>query len=89
MADTSPSHDERGDETGTGGEPIPGPPRWVKAFGLIALAVVLLFLVVLIVGGGEHGPGRHSPAGGTSSGSETPGAHTGPPPGFDHGDQRP
>jgi hypothetical protein len=90
MADTSPSRDERGDETGgAAGEPTPGTPRWVKAFGLVALVVVLLFLVVLIVGGGEHGPGRHSPAGGTSPGSETPGAHTGPPRGFDHGDQRP
>jgi hypothetical protein len=69
-------------------EPGPGPttgtPRWVKVFGVIALVVVVLFVVVLLVGGGEHGPGRHS-----GGGSDTPRGHTGPPPGFEHGDQQP
>jgi hypothetical protein len=32
----------------------------VKLSALIALAVLVVFVVVLIVGGGEHGPGRHS-----------------------------
>ena len=30
-------------------------PRWVKVFGLIALALVALFLVVHLAGGGMHG----------------------------------
>jgi hypothetical protein len=63
---------DRGSTTGT--------PRWVKVFGVIALAVIALFVVVLLVRGGEHGPGRHSPGGG----SDGPGAHTGPPPGVTH-----
>ena len=57
-----------------------GTPRWAKVFGLIALVVIVLFVVVLLVRGGEHGPGRHAPAGG----SDTPGGHTGPPPGVAH-----
>jgi ABC-type transporter Mla subunit MlaD len=41
-------------------EPIAGAPRWVKVFGIIALLVVLLFVVLLVTGrGGDHGPGRH------------------------------
>jgi len=38
-------------------------PRWVKVFGIIALVVVLLVGVLLLAGGGEHGPGRHVSAG--------------------------
>jgi hypothetical protein len=57
-----------------------GTPRWVKVFGLIALIVVVLFVVVLLVRGGDHGPGRHSPGGGP----DTPGEHTGSPPGVTH-----
>ena len=49
-------------------EPPRGTPRWVIVFGIISLAVIVLFVVVLVVGGGEHGPGRHS----------------GPPPGLEH-----
>ena len=37
-----------------------GTPRWVKVFGLIALVVIVLFVVLLVVGGpGGHGPRRH------------------------------
>ena len=39
-------------------EPIAGTPRWVKVFGLIALVLVLLLVVLLLTGG--HGPSRHS-----------------------------
>jgi hypothetical protein len=74
--DRSPSPD-RASTTGT--------PRWVKVFGLVALVVVVLFVVVMLVGGGEHEPGRHTPGGG----SDIPGGHTGPPQGFEHGDQQP
>jgi hypothetical protein len=41
----------------------PPTPRWVKMFGLVALALFILFLVVHLSGGGL---GRHmSPAGAT------------------------
>ena len=40
--------------------PYPGTPRWVKAFGIIAIVVVLLFVIMLLTG---HGPGRHAPSG--------------------------
>lgn len=33
-------------------------PRWVKVFGIIAIVLVLLFLIMQLTGGG-HGPGRH------------------------------
>jgi hypothetical protein len=33
-------------------------PRWVKMFGIIALVVILLFIVLLLFGG-PHRPGRH------------------------------
>lgn len=39
----------------------PGAPRWVKVFGIIGLAMVLLFVTMMLAGGGPggHGPGRH------------------------------
>ena len=42
----------------------PGVPGWVKAFGVAALLVALL-VVVLIASGhaGQHGPGQHLPGG--------------------------
>ena len=46
--------------------PYPGPPRWVKVFGSIALAVVLLFVILMFTRGpGGHGPGRHTSSDGT------------------------
>ena len=50
MADLPPNPDAN-DESGT--------PRWVKVFGIICLALVLLLGVMLLAGGGNHGPGRH------------------------------
>ncbi|HUR50562.1 MAG TPA: hypothetical protein VMZ11_00395 [Mycobacteriales bacterium] len=39
---------------------LTGAPRWVKAFGLVVLALVLVLLVLQLAGvGGDHGPGRH------------------------------
>jgi hypothetical protein len=35
-----------------------GTPRWVKVFGIVAVLIVLLF-VVLLIAGGPHNPGRH------------------------------
>lgn len=53
---------ETGDESmGPDPEATVGPPRWVKVFGIIALVLALLVVVVMFVGGGEHGPGRHMP----------------------------
>jgi hypothetical protein len=86
MADTPASLDT-GDQSGVGPNDrgsTTGTPRWVKAFALIALVVVVLF-VVLNISGGEHGPSRHTPGGG----ADTPGDHTGPPPGATHGDRQP
>ena len=82
-----PTDSDSGQVSGTGRdrEPSAGTPRWVKVFGLIALVAVVLFVVVMLVGGGEHGPGRHTPEGG----SNTPATHTRPPPGFEHDDQQP
>lgn len=34
-------------------------PMWVKIFVGLGILVVLAIIVVLVVGGGEHGPGRH------------------------------
>lgn len=36
-----------------------GIPRWVKIFGIVALAVIVLVVILMIASGGEHGPGRH------------------------------
>jgi hypothetical protein len=33
-------------------------PLWVKVFGVIALALVVLFVILILTGG--HGPGRHA-----------------------------
>jgi hypothetical protein len=38
-----------------------GTPRWVKVFGVIALVVVLLFVILFLTRGpgGSHDPSRH------------------------------
>jgi|GEM_PF-659910 len=41
-------------------EPATSTPRWVKVFGIIALLLVLLFVVLILTGG--HDPGRHTPS---------------------------
>ena len=50
----------------THGEPSrgssPSTPRWVKAFGIIVLVVVLLFVISLLADV-RHGPGLHTPSG--------------------------
>ena len=63
----------------------PGAPRWVKVLGILAVVVVVLVGVMLLTGGaGEHGPGRHSGGGDTPSegtGGQTPPAERHTPPG--------
>ncbi len=48
--------------------PYPGTPRWVKVFGIIAIAVVLLAVILMFIphgGPGGHGPWRHTGQGDT------------------------
>jgi hypothetical protein len=41
-----------------------GTPRWVKVFGIIALIVIVLFVILMFMGGpGGHGPRRHMSSG--------------------------
>jgi len=40
--------------------PYPGTPRWVKAFGIVAIVLVVLVAIMLLSG---HGPGRHTSSG--------------------------
>ncbi len=35
--------------------PYPGAPRWVKVFGIIVVAFVLVFVVQHLTGGGMRG----------------------------------
>ncbi len=62
-------------------------PLWVKVFGIIAIVLVLLFVILLFTGG-EHGPRRHFPpevnSGNTTS--EEDGGHRPP---TEHGAQQP
>lgn len=37
-------------------------PRWVKVFAALALVVVVVFVVLLVAGRGDHGPSRHGAA---------------------------
>ena len=61
-----------------------GTPRWVKVFGIVALLVVVLALVLILTGrGGQHSPRRHISPGGATPTNGT-GGHTGPPPGVTH-----
>lgn len=47
-----------------------GTPRWVKVSGVIALVLGLLLAVMMLFGGGRHGPAQHSGLG--ERGAETP-----------------
>jgi hypothetical protein len=57
MADPLPNRDSRADASRA-----TGTPRWVKVFGVIALVLILLVVVMLVIGG-NHGPGRHASSG--------------------------
>jgi hypothetical protein len=58
MADLPPYRDSNGD-TGVGPDrgSTTSTPRWVKMFGLIALVLVLLFVILHLTG---RGLGRHT-----------------------------
>jgi hypothetical protein len=54
-------------------ERYPGTPRWVKVFGIFALVLVLLFVVLHLSGRGlgDHRPSReHAPSGGSPTSPE-------------------
>lgn len=38
-------------------------PQWVKVTGIVVAISVVLLVLVMLVGGGDHGPGRHQSAG--------------------------
>ena len=65
MADPTPAHNLSGDarerpDRGSASSATPGPPRWVKVFGIVTLALVVLVVIIIFAGiGGAHGPGRH------------------------------
>ena len=58
MADLAPDRDSNGD-TGVGPDrgSTTSTPRWVKMFGIIALVLVLLFVILHLTG---RGLGRHT-----------------------------
>ncbi len=59
MADSPPDPDSNGDTgAGSGSGPTNGTPRWVYAFGIIALVLALLFAALRLTG---HGLGGHTP----------------------------
>lgn len=52
MSQPSPGLDDRATS---------GTPRWVKVFGIIALVVVVLLIILQLTGvAGDHSPGRHN-----------------------------
>ncbi len=59
-----------------------GAPRWVKVSGSIAVVLVMMVGVMLLIGGGDHGPRRHS---GAPSGVTPTGAAGHTPPAGGHG----
>jgi hypothetical protein len=64
----------------------PRAPRWVKVAAVIGALVALIVVVMLLFGGGSHGPGRHtgddtrpsSPAQSETAPSNGGGVHTPP-----------
>ena len=36
-----------------------GLPRWAKIIGIVLIIIVLAFIAMTIIGGGEHGPWQH------------------------------
>ena len=47
-------------------------PRWLKIGGLVVGLLLVLFLAMSMISGGEHGPGRHFKKNSDTSGSSSP-----------------
>lgn len=60
-ADSSHPDEDRG--SGPRREPT---PRWVKVVGIVVGVLLVLVILVMVFGGGNHGPGRHMSLGNTS-----------------------
>jgi hypothetical protein len=60
-----PGDPESGDtpdaDEGPGGVSAPGMPGWVKAFGIVAIVLILVVIAVQLLFGIQHGPGLHAP----------------------------
>ena len=50
----------------------PGTPRWAKTTGKVALVLVGLAILLMIFGGGQHGPWRHFSTRGSTDVATTP-----------------
>ena len=50
----------------------PATPWWVKAIGLAILIVLVLAAIILVLGGGQHGPGMHGPGSAVSTSEVAP-----------------
>lgn len=35
-------------------------PRWALVLGFVTLIVILVAVIMMVAGGGQHGPGRHT-----------------------------
>ncbi len=64
-----------GDASTLGSDRGPKTPIWVKVFGITALVLVLLMVIIMVSRGGNHGPGQHVPAGGTGGDTSAPSTH--------------
>lgn len=84
MTDPSP-----GTGPGTDHGATESTPRWVKAFGSIALILVFAFVVLQFVVGGGHGPGRHVPSGEGGGGTPPTSVTQDHTPPMEHGEQQP
>ena len=59
-ADSARSDEDRGFRSRR--EPT---PRWVKVVGIVVGVLLVLVILLMVFGGGNHGPGRHLSAGNT------------------------
>lgn len=59
-------------------------PRWVKVSAFVALAIAVLVVAALLLGGGRHGPRRHVPSGDNEGGPATTALSEHQPPERDH-----